>query len=158
MNLPAGLLLLLTALATAPALAAEGRAKAKAAAPSATPSAYAASVPKPTYSEVRYGGHAFGAGAFPDFLAARKKLLPWIAEYSPYALVSAGEPPVALFYNAPPALGQEQKDPTHTANFGVKLQERRVSQRVRCELVYPGAPSVPHAHATAYLIATLKGG
>ena len=26
-------------------------------------------------------------------------------------------------YTAPPALGQEQKDPTHTANFGVKLQE-----------------------------------
>jgi acetyl esterase/lipase len=104
-----------------------------------------------------YGGHAFGVGAFPQFLAARDKILPWIAEYSPYALVSAGDPPVYLFYNAPPALGQDQKDPTHTSNFGVKLQERCASQGVRCELVYPGAPGVKHAHATAYLIATLKG-
>ncbi|MBM3852245.1 MAG: alpha/beta hydrolase [Verrucomicrobia bacterium] len=103
----------------------------------------------------RYGGHAFGVGAFPEFLAAREKILPWIAEYSPYALVNAGDPPVYLFYNAPPALGQEQKDPTHTSNFGVKLQERCAAAGVPCELVYPGAPGVRHAHATAYLIATL---
>jgi len=103
----------------------------------------------------RYGGHAFGVGAFPQFLAAREKILPWIAEYSPYALVSAGDPPVYLYYSAPPALGQEQKDPTHTSNFGVKLQERCAAAGVRCELVYPGAPGVKHATATAYLIATL---
>jgi acetyl esterase/lipase len=104
----------------------------------------------------RYGGHAFGVGAFPDFLAARARLLPWIAEFSPYALVSAGDPPVYLSYGAPPALGQDQKDPTHTANFGVKLQERCAAAGVPCELVYPGAPGVKHADPTAYLIATLK--
>jgi len=104
----------------------------------------------------RYGGHAFGVGAFPDFLAARARLLPWIAEFSPYALVSADDPPVYLSYGAPPALGQEQKDPTHTANFGVKLQERCAAAGVPCELVYPGAPGVKHADPTAYLIATLK--
>ena len=104
----------------------------------------------------RYGGHAFGVGAFPDFLAARARLLPWIAEFSPYALVSAGDPPVYLSYSAPPALGQDQKDPTHTANFGVKLQERCAASGVPCELVYPGAPGVKHADPTAYLIATLK--
>jgi acetyl esterase/lipase len=103
----------------------------------------------------RYGGHAFGAGGFSQFLAAREKLLPWIAEYSPYALVSAGDPPVYLFYSAPPALGQDQKDPTHTANFGVKLQERCAAAGVRCELVYPDAPGVKHANATACLIAAL---
>jgi len=104
----------------------------------------------------RYGGHAFGVGSFPNFLAARARLLPWIAEFSPYALVSAGDPPVYLSYSTPPALGQEQKDPTHTANFGVKLQERCAAAGVPCELVYPGAPGVKHADPTAYLIATLK--
>ncbi|MGV3486528.1 MAG: family 16 glycoside hydrolase [Planctomycetaceae bacterium] len=79
----------------------------------------------------RYGGHAFGFAGdlakrdsqFDEFLRKRDTILPWIAEYSPYALVSSDDPPVYLYYSAPPALGQEQKDPTHTANFGVKLQE-----------------------------------
>ncbi|MBL9198906.1 MAG: alpha/beta hydrolase fold domain-containing protein [Opitutaceae bacterium] len=104
----------------------------------------------------RYGGHAFGLGGFAEFLAAREKILPWIAEYSPYALVNAGDPPVYLIYSAPPALGQDQKDPTHTSNFGVKLQEHCAANRVPCELVYPGAPNVKHATPTAFLIATLK--
>jgi acetyl esterase/lipase len=104
----------------------------------------------------RYGGHAFGVGAFPQFLAAREKILTWINEYSPYALVSAGDPPIYLFYNTPPALGQDQKDPTHTSNFGVKLQERCAAAGIACELAYPGAPGVKHDNATAYLIAKLK--
>jgi hypothetical protein len=33
---------------------------------------------------------------FEAFLAAREKILPWIAEYSPYALVSSDDPPVYL--------------------------------------------------------------
>jgi acetyl esterase/lipase len=113
----------------------------------------------------RYGSHAFGifkklngrdAQDFEAFLAQREKILPWIAEYSPYALVSAGDSPVYLFYSGPPALGQEQKDPTHTANFGVKLQEHCRAAGVPCELVYPGAPAVTHATIQDYLIATLK--
>ena len=104
----------------------------------------------------KYGGHAFGAGAFPDFLAAREKLLPWITEYSPYALVSKGDPPVYLIYSNPPALGQEQRDPTHTSNFGVKLQEHCGANGVPCELQYPGAPDAKHATPTDFLIATLK--
>ena len=54
------------------------------------------------------------------------------------------------------ALGQEQKDPTHTSNFGVKLQERCKSVGVDCELVYPGAPGVKHRNVQGYLIAKLK--
>jgi acetyl esterase/lipase len=104
----------------------------------------------------RYGAHAFGLDSFEQFLAAREQILPWIAEYSPYALVTADDPPVYLLYNAPPAIGQDQKDPTHTSNFGVKLQERCHAQGVACELVYPGAPGVKHETLTAYLIATLK--
>lgn len=104
----------------------------------------------------RYGGHAFGVANFADFLAQRQQLLPWIAEYSPYALVSPDDPPVFLSYSTPPALGQEQRDPTHTSNFGVKLQERCLAQGVGCDLFYPDSPSTAHANPTDYLIATLK--
>ncbi len=102
-----------------------------------------------------YGDHAFGLGSFSAFLAGRDKILPWIAEYSPYALVSADDASIYLIYPAPPALGQTQKDPTHTANFGVKLQEHCATSKVPCELVYPGAPNIKHATPTAYLIDAL---
>ena len=104
----------------------------------------------------KYGGHAFGIPSFNQFLADRDKILPWIAEYSPYALVSKDDPPVYLIYSAPPALGQDQKDPTHTSNFGVKLQEHCKATGVNCELQYPGAPNVKHATPTDFLIATLN--
>jgi acetyl esterase/lipase len=105
----------------------------------------------------RYGGHAFGLGPFADFLKQREKILPWIAEYSPYALVSKDDPPVYLIYGVPPAIGQNQKDPTHTSNFGVKLQEHCKTRDVACELVYPGLSKVKHESPTAFLIAQLKG-
>lgn len=113
----------------------------------------------------RYGSHAFGifkqvdgkdTADFEAFLAQRDKILPWIQEYSPYALVSSDDPPIYMIFAAPPALGQDQKDPTHTANFGVKLQERLRSVNVPCELVYPGAPDVQHPQIKDYLIAKLK--
>jgi acetyl esterase/lipase len=105
----------------------------------------------------RYGAHAFGIkGGFNAFLEKRDSILPWIAEYSPYALVTADDPPVYLIYGAPPALGQNQKDPTHTSNFGLKLQEKCKSVGVACELVYPDAPDVRHATTSDYLIDKLK--
>ena len=113
----------------------------------------------------RYGSHAFGIyqqvnGAnqpdFAAFLEQRERILPWINEYSPYALVSADDPPIYMVYSAPPAMGQEQKDPTHTANFGVKLQEKLREAGVPCELVYPGAPDVQHPQAQDYVIAKLR--
>ena len=104
----------------------------------------------------RYGGHAFGKEDFSQFLAERDSILPWIAEYSPYALVSAGDPPTCLFYNRAPAVGKNQKDPTHSANFGVKLKQRCEELGVACEVVYPGAADVRHKTPTDYLIATLK--
>jgi acetyl esterase/lipase/HEAT repeat protein len=120
----------------------------------------------------RYGGHAFGftedktktfndelertQSRFAAFLAGRDKILPWIAEYSPYALVTADDPPIWMIFNKPPALGKDQDDPTHTANFGVKLQERLRSVGVECELVYPGAPDVKHKTVQDYLIEKLK--
>ncbi len=113
----------------------------------------------------RYGGHAFGfistdpkkkEDQFALFLAGRESVLPWIQEYSPYALVTSDDSPVYLMYSAPPALGQDQKDPTHTANFGVKLEEKLKAAGVPCELVYPGAPGVKHAKTDDYLIEKLK--
>ncbi|MCX7007625.1 MAG: alpha/beta hydrolase [Kiritimatiellaeota bacterium] len=112
----------------------------------------------------KYGGHAFGFAGdkekklsqFDEFLAKRDTILPWIAEYSPYALVTADDPPIHMTFGAPPALGQDQKDPTHTANFGVKLQERCKECGVPAEVVYPGAPDVKHANNAAFLIEKLK--
>ncbi len=112
----------------------------------------------------RYGGHAFGFLADPKtrdtqfdaFLAGRESVLHWIKEYSPYEHVSADDPAIYLIYNAVPAIGQEQKDPTHTSNFGVKLQEHCQAKGVACELVYPGAPDVPHPSLDAFLIGKLK--
>jgi acetyl esterase/lipase len=111
-----------------------------------------------------YGGHAFGFAGdpakkltqFAEFLAKRDTILPWIAEYSPYALVTSDDPPIYMSFGAPPALGQDQKDPTHTANFGVKLQEHCKEAGVPCELVYPDAPDVKHATIQDYLIEKLK--
>jgi acetyl esterase/lipase len=112
----------------------------------------------------RYGSHAFGifkdtekkyTQDFEAFLAKRDEIADWIAQYSPYALVTPDDSPVYLAFSAPPAIGQEQKDPTHSANFGVKLQERMNEVGVPCELVYPGAPNVQHASITDYIIAKL---
>ena len=111
----------------------------------------------------RYGGHAFGftgdkekkVSQFDEFLQKRETILPWIAEYSPYALVSEDDPPIHLFYSAPPALGEPQKDPTHASNFGVKLQEHCRDSGVDCELVYPESPDVTHATTSEYLTRTL---
>ena len=111
-----------------------------------------------------YGGHAFGfkgdpatkLSQFNEFLSKRETILPWIAEYSPYALVTADDPPVYLYYATPPALGQEQKDPTHTSNFGVRLQEHCKASGVSCELVYPDAPDAKHTTVQNYLLEKLK--
>ncbi|MEI6712996.1 MAG: sulfatase-like hydrolase/transferase [Verrucomicrobiota bacterium] len=120
-----------------------------------------------------YGSHAFGimkgvknqppvaeAGKFgmdfESFLARQSELEPLLREYSPFALVTADDPQVYLSYKSAPALGQPQTDPTHTANFGVKLQERLNSVGVSCELVYPGAPEVRHPTVEAALLEMLK--
>ena len=61
-----------------------------------------------------------------------------------------------MTFGSAPAIGQEQKDPTHTANFGVKLQEHLKEAGIPCEVQYPGAPAVKHASIDAYLIEKLK--
>ena len=111
-----------------------------------------------------YGGHAFGIIKEPVFndmgdpeacLAQREKLLPWIEEFSPHSLATAAAPPVYLYYRAAPALGEVRDDPTHSANFGVELQEKLRAAGVECELVYPGAPDIRHAQPVDFLIGKL---
>lgn len=114
----------------------------------------------------RYGGHAFGFmdphniksrdTRFAEFLAKRDELLPLIKQYSPIELASKDDPPIYLVYTTPPAFGENQKDPTHTANYGVKLHEKLLSLGVQSEFVYPGAPDVKHPTSEAFLIDMLK--
>jgi acetyl esterase/lipase len=114
----------------------------------------------------RYGGHAFGFmdpndltsrdTRFAEFLEHRADVLPWIREYSPIEHATADDPPIYMLYRTAPAIGQNESDPTHTSNFGVKLQEKLRSLKVDCELVYPAAPDVRHAGMDAYLIDQLK--
>ena len=103
----------------------------------------------------KYGGHAFGKASFAEFFSERDSIVPWIQEYSPYALVTADDPPVYIRYGSPPAIGQKAKDPTHTANFGVKLKEHCEQVGTDCEIAYPGTSSVRNS-PTAFLIETLK--
>lgn len=105
---------------------------------------------------IGYGGHAFGYGSFNAFLANREKILPWISEYSPYALVTPDDPPVHLWYRHPADVGEVQKDPTHSANFGVKLKERLDEAGVRCELIHGGNKDAPHVTGNDFLLELLR--
>ena len=114
----------------------------------------------------KYGGHAFGFmdpndrktrdTRFAEFLEKRDSVLPYIKKYSPYVHVSKDDPPVYLLYTDTPAIGQPQRDPTHTSNYGVKLQEHCQALGTSCELVYPNAPNVTHPTMADFIIANLK--
>ncbi len=111
-----------------------------------------------------YGGHAFGfngdkakkLSAFQQFLDHRDEILPWIKAYSPIELVSADDPPVHLYYTDTPELGQNRKDPTHTANFGLPLQKKMQELNVECQLMHPGNTAKIASDPVAFLIEKLK--
>jgi acetyl esterase/lipase len=116
-----------------------------------------------------YGGHAFGFAApgrtrpqeFDLLIENREKVLPWIKEYSPIELVSAGDPPIFLDYpnqKTPPKLGQTESDPTHSAMYGVQLAERMRAAGLDCTVSYPGAKDSTYGTATKFLIAKLTSG
>ena len=102
-----------------------------------------------------YGAHAFGKQNFEEFLSERESILSWITEYSPYALVSKDDPAICLIYNSPPAIGHPQKNPTHTSNFGLMLQEKCKDIGVDCEFIYETAVK-SSTISTEYLIQKLK--
>jgi len=103
-----------------------------------------------------YGAHAFGKKSFEEFLKSREEIMPWIQEYSPYALVSKDDPPVLIQYGAPSEMGKPQKDPTHTANFGTGLKQHCEKSGVECLLIYTKGEAGAYQSPTDYLITTLK--
>lgn len=118
-------------------------------------------------SNAEYAGHAFGFWAagrsrreqFELFLPQREKLLPWIKEYSPIEHVSQDDPPIYLDYPnqaQPPKPGQAEKDPTHSAMYGVQLLARLESAGVEGVLSYPGHQDEKYGSMVKFLIAKLK--
>jgi acetyl esterase/lipase len=105
-----------------------------------------------------YGHHAFALPSYQAFLDAREQLMPSIREYSPYALATADDPPVLLYYDSVPQVGQPYKDPPHSANFGLPLAEKLKKLGVECELNYPGAPGLKHPDLFGFLLEKLKPG
>ena len=73
--------------------------------------------------------------------------------HQPYHQQALPGPPCRVL---PPAIGQDQKDPTHTANFGVKLAEHCAANGVSAEVHYRGAKDIKHESPTAFLLAKLK--
>ena len=113
-----------------------------------------------------YAGHAFGFAAkgrsraeeFDLLLAHRDKVLPWIKEYSPIELASDDDPPIYLDYpnqRTPPAMGQKEADPTHSAMYGVKLAEKLTSLGVEVILSYPGHEDERYGSPSNFLISKL---
>lgn len=113
---------------------------------------------------IAYGGPQFGfhgdkakrLSPFQEFLQQRQTILSWIQRYSPYGMVTADDPPVHIFYTSPPAMGKRQGNPTHSANFGIALQEKMRSVGLECHIVYPGSPDVEYADPVKFLISRLK--
>ena len=112
-----------------------------------------------------YGGHAFGyiwdssdkTSEIRSFLKDRESVKEWIAEYSPYALASEGDPAVYLLYkDGPPARGKEMKDPTHTCNYGAILVEKLDKIGVPYEFVHTGVTEPRFPDIASYLIYKLK--
>lgn len=107
----------------------------------------------------RYGAHAFGLKNIQQLVKNRKKLLPWIKEYSPMSHVSKDDPPVGLYYGGPKVpnkKGDSPRDPTHSALLGMMLAEKLKMAGVEYVLVYPGHRNARYPNAAAFLIGHLK--
>ncbi len=112
-----------------------------------------------------YGGHAFGyvwdrsdkTVEIRSFFKDRESVKAWIAEYSPYALVTKDDPPVYLYYpGSVPAKGVDQKDPVHSANYGALLTEKLTALGMDYEFVHRGITEPRHKNMAAYFIDRLK--
>jgi acetyl esterase/lipase len=106
-----------------------------------------------------YGAHAFGLANFQALHDNRDKVLKWIKAYSPIEHVSKDDPPIFLEYpnqKVPPVVGEKQKDPTHSAVMGLKLEERLNATGVEITLVYPGRTHPRHRTSADFLIDRLK--
>lgn len=113
-----------------------------------------------------YAGHAFGFAEkgrtrpqeFELLIANRENVLPWIKEYSPIELVTADDPAIYLDYpnqKSPPKIGQEEKDPTHSAMYGVQLAQRLTSAGIEVVVSYPGHEDTKYGSINKFLIEKL---
>ena len=102
-----------------------------------------------------YGHHAFALPSYQEFLNQRESLLPWINQFSPYALVTADDPPLYLFYDSVPALGQPFKDPPHSASFGAGIVEKLKSAGVPYVFNYTGVKDVKNPDLFSFLTENL---
>jgi acetyl esterase/lipase len=106
-----------------------------------------------------YGAHAFGLPNFQALYDNRDKVLKWIKEYSPIEHVSKDDPPIFMEYpsqKVPPVVGEKQKDPTHSAVLGLKLEEKLKANGVEVILVYPGRTDPRYRNSADFLIDRLK--
>lgn len=103
-----------------------------------------------------YGHHAFALPSMAEFMKQREKLMPWIKRLSPYELATADDPPVLLFYDSVPALGQPHKDPPHSANFGAGLAVKLKQVGVSHEFNYTGATGLKYPDLFSFLTDKLK--
>lgn len=114
-----------------------------------------------------YGGHAFGFAAvgrtrpqeFELLIPNREKVLPWIKEYSPIEWVSKDDPPIFLDYpgeKAEPKLGEPQKDPTHSAIHGIKLEEKMKDAGVEVVLSFPARKDTKYGGVREFLVEKLQ--
>jgi acetyl esterase/lipase len=114
-----------------------------------------------------YGAHAFGyatnglgrAEQFKQLIDDREKVLPWIQEYSPMALVSKDDPALFLEYpnqKTEPVLGGNEPDPTHSALYGIEFAKHCKEVGVNCIVSYPGAKNPDFADSTDFLLKHLK--
>src|SRR5437870_10893383 len=86
--------------------------------------------------------------------------MPWVREYSPIELVTSDDPPVFLDYpsqDKPPVAGDEQKDPTHSAVYGIELEKKMKEVGVECVVTWPGHPSEKYKSIRDFLVTKLKG-
>ncbi|MBX3411244.1 MAG: alpha/beta hydrolase [Pirellulales bacterium] len=114
-----------------------------------------------------YGGHAFGFAQkgrtrpeeFELLIENREKVLPWIKEYSPIELVTTDDPPIYLDYpnqKTTPVIGEAGPDPTHSAIYGIKLEEKLKTAGVEGILSYPGHEDKQYGSVAEFLISKLK--
>jgi acetyl esterase/lipase len=94
--------------------------------------------------KLTYGPRAFGitarAGGFEAFLAARKRLLPWIGAYSPAALLNRTSAPIFLDYRDFSLTPCEPIDAyyTHSPQFGIGFLKLASQVGAECYLRYEG--------------------
>jgi len=113
--------------------------------------------------QMTYGGHAFGirdrdkTKAFQEYYDRRDELLPWINEYSPYALADKNDPPIYLCNPVrrieTPTTAEELKGwATHSPVFSVKLHERLKELGVESYVSYKGCYDKTYPGSNEFLI------